>query len=201
MVITIHSYLLLLQTAAALAATLSAVHSVKAPLGQDRLRRSLRKKDMDNIPYDHDEPCYSIEDIEALQNRFRRFFDIDRDGKATHKEVANYLMKYDPAISKPAVDAFVASRDLNKNGVIDLIPDYLVAMSYPDSDPIRAREWFALEDANNDHIITKEDIEKIGARMGMSQDEIHDSMQYYALGDNNEDGKVTWEEYKILHGI
>ena len=66
-------------------------------------------------------------------------------------------------------------------------------MSYPDSDPIRTREWFALEDANNDHIITKEDIEKIGARMGMSQDEIHDSMQYYALGDNNEDGKITWE--------
>lgn len=51
--------------------------------------------------------------LSALQNRFRRFFDIDRDGKATHKEVANYLMKYDPAISKPAVDAFVASRDLN----------------------------------------------------------------------------------------
>lgn len=74
-------------------------------------------------------------------------------------------------------------------------------MSYPDSDPIRAREWFALEDANNDHIITKEDIEKIGARMGMSQDEIHDSMQYYALGDNNEDGKVTWEGRKFLFTV
>ncbi|XP_014786728.1 uncharacterized protein LOC106881037 [Octopus bimaculoides] len=133
-----------------------------------------------------------MDKIEALQERFHRFFDLNKDGRATKKEVTNYLMKYDPTVSKSLVEEFIASRDLNKNGMIDFIPEYILAVSHPEVNSMKAREWFTLEDANNDNIITKDDIEKIGLRMGMSDEEIRDSMSYYALGDENGDGKITW---------
>lgn len=198
-----HLMVLVFQAGIALTISLAAGTSIKVPSGIERLRKGLSKKSYSetNVPYEFEEPCYGMDKIEALQERFHRFFDLNKDGRATKKEVTNYLMKYDPTVSKSLVEEFIASRDLNKNGMIDFIPEYILAVSQPEVNSMKAREWFTLEDANNDNIITKDDIEKIGLRMGMSNEEIRDSMSYYALGDENGDGKITWSEYKILQGL
>ncbi|GAB1611187.1 uncharacterized protein LOC115231102 [Argonauta hians] len=162
---------------------------------------SKRSDSGSNIPYKEDVPCFGLHMLEGLQERFHRFFDANRDGKATKKEVAAYLRKFDPKISQSFVDEFVEVRDINLNGVIDLIPDYIMTMSEHETRLYILRDWFQLEDTNNDDIITKEDIEKIGVRLGLSDREIRDSLSYYALADENGDGKVTWTEYELFHKL
>ena len=55
---------------------------------------------------------------------------------------------------KSLFDKYVAGHD----NVVDFIPDYLSEMAQPTNSVGMAREWFYLEDANHDGVVSKQEL-------------------------------------------
>lgn len=95
----------------------------------------------------------------------------------------------------------VDKKDLNKNvpfliddGTVDFIPDYLSEISAPNYSVTMAKEWFELEDTNNDGYVSRDELVKIALNIGMSAREaIQTADGYYMIADANGDQKLNWK--------
>ncbi|KAK3698155.1 hypothetical protein RRG08_021666 [Elysia crispata] len=140
--------------------------------------------------------CVSIPRLEEMQHMFRNMVDHNADGKATPQEVRNFFQTF-KNVTDDTVAAFIARKDTNKNGVLDFVPDYVQSLNQ-DNSLEEAREWFFLLDTDDDSFITREELLNVAQKLGMSAE---DADMYYMSVDNNNDGKLSFDEYKKIHDI
>ncbi|KAL5004723.1 hypothetical protein ScPMuIL_018179 [Solemya velum] len=158
----------------------------------------IRKRQQDDVT--EQEACFSIPHLEALKHQFIDYIDKNGDGHASFEEVEDYLHNYNPEVNREQIDEFIARRDNDGNGVIDFIPDYIMEVSSPDYSQRTAKEWFNLEDVNQDGYVSKDELLKIALNVGMNMEEAEQTvLGYYMRADENGDGKLEWNEYKTLH--
>ncbi|RUS78887.1 hypothetical protein EGW08_013362 [Elysia chlorotica] len=140
--------------------------------------------------------CVSIPRLQEMQQQFRNMIDHNADGRATPEEVKNFLQKF-KNVTDESVAAFIARKDINRNGVVDFVPDYVQSLSQSNSMG-EARDWFFLMDSDDDGFITVDELREVAQRLGMSPD---DAAMYYMSEDRNHDGKLSFDEYKKTHGL
>jgi len=148
------------------------------------------------------EMCYTIPHLQALKSQFAEYIDSNGDEKASRDEILDYLQKYNPTTSQEQLDNFIRRRDMDGDGSVDFIPDYLMEVSSPDYDLKTAQEWFELEDTNGDNEVSARELMAIAVKVGMTKEEAKKAvLGYYMSADTNGDGKLSWEEYKPLFTI
>lgn len=146
------------------------------------------------------EVYFTVPQLQALKEQFRNYIDKNGDEKASFQEVYEYLQKYNPDISIKKVKDFMKRRDINGDGSVDFVPDYLLEVSSPDYAKNTAREWFELEDTNGDGLVSRDELIKIAVNVGMPREEAEQTaVGYYMSADRNGDGKLTWKEYSRLY--
>lgn len=145
------------------------------------------------------ESCASIQQLEVFQAQFHDSVDKNQDGKATFEEVKRYLAKYNPVIKDSEVERFIARRDVNGNGVIDFVPDYVAEVLSPTYSLNKAKEWFQLEDSNRDGLVSRDELLTIAMNIGMTPKQAAETVDlFYMTGDINGDGKLNWKEYSSV---
>lgn len=66
-------------------------------------------------------------------------------------------------------------------------------VSSPDYSQRTAKEWFNLEDVNQDGYVSKDELLKIALNVGMNMEEAEQTvLGYYMRADENGDGKLEW---------
>jgi Ca2+-binding EF-hand superfamily protein len=79
------------------------------------------------------------------------------------------------------------------DGSVNFIPDYLMEVSEPDYSTQTAREWFSLEDSNNDGFVSQDELIKIAVNIGMSMEEARQTaVGYYMSADMDGDNQLNW---------
>ncbi|KAL4219968.1 hypothetical protein ACF0H5_020379 [Mactra antiquata] len=178
------------------------VHNVSAYVVENLLdtRRLHKRQASDYITEAHpQEMCFTIDHLKALKDQFAGYIDSNGDERASKDEILTYLQHYKPTIKDDQVTDFIARRDKDGDGSVDFIPDYLMEVSSPNFDLNTAREWFDLEDTNGDGFVSRDELISIATRVGMPPEEAErTAMGYYMSADQNNDGQLSWEEYKPL---
>ncbi|XP_041347789.1 calmodulin-like protein 7 [Gigantopelta aegis] len=145
--------------------------------------------------------CMSIEYLTELKDRFSSQIDGNDDGKATYEEMLRHLRDYNPHVTAETVKKFIKRRDLNGNGVIEFVPEYIRNIVVPDNSEETAREWFALDDTNGDGYVTRDELLAITNHVGTPADRGELKVaSYYMSNDKNGDDKLSWDEYKTIYG-
>ncbi|XP_022288635.2 uncharacterized protein LOC111100809 [Crassostrea virginica] len=156
--------------------------------------RALRKRSHESYT-----ACASAQQLEVFQAQFYDSVDKNQDGKATFDEVKDYLAKYSPVIKDSEVEKFIARRDVNANGVIDFVPDYVTEVLSPSYGRNKAKEWFQLEDSNRDGVVSRSELIAIATNIGMSPKEAAETVDlFYMAGDQDGDGRLNWKEYSSV---
>ncbi|KAH9512660.1 Calcium-dependent protein kinase 3 [Bulinus truncatus] len=145
-------------------------------------------------------PCVTVPFLTELKERFVRWLDHNNDGQSTFDEVKNYIRRFKADVTDADVAAFIRRRDSNGNGAIDFVPEYIHDMAAPDNTLEGAKEWFHLQDTNDDGFVTEPELVKVAEAVGMSPDEALETVQgYYMSADQDKDGKLTIDEFKTLY--
>ncbi|XP_033760536.1 calmodulin-like [Pecten maximus] len=143
--------------------------------------------------------CFGLDQLEAYKDQFSTFIDHNNDGKASFDEIKHYLQKYNNKVTDDQVRSFLLRRDTNGDGEVDFIPDYLTEMATPNYSATTAREWFDLEDADQDGYVTKDELIAIARNIGMSPEKAEETANGYYMGaDTNGDRQLDWKEYSSL---
>ncbi|ESO98601.1 hypothetical protein LOTGIDRAFT_174135 [Lottia gigantea] len=146
------------------------------------------------------QPCISIHYLMVLKNQFQSRIDPNDDGKATFDEIRQFLRHYHSDVSPETINKFIERRDLNGNGVIELIPEYILDITTPDYTLGGAKEWFNLEDSNGDGKVSRQELETIAQNVGMSRQEAEFTVDtYYMTMDRDGDDSLSWNEYRALY--
>ncbi|XP_076453699.1 uncharacterized protein LOC143288914 [Babylonia areolata] len=146
-------------------------------------------------------PCLTVSFLTDLKRRFEERIDPDTDGKATENEVRHYLSHFNPALSDMQVQRFITRRDLNGNGQIDFIPEYVLDIATPDMTAEAAEEWFSLEDRDHDGFVSRQELQTIAQLLGMSPQQAKIGVSsYYMSVDKDGDDRLSFDEYKELYG-
>ncbi|KAK7090818.1 hypothetical protein V1264_010569 [Littorina saxatilis] len=146
-------------------------------------------------------PCLTVTFLTEMKGRFSDRIDPNDDGKATFKEVKSYLSNFNPAVSDAQVSGFITRRDLNGNGRIEFIPEYILDIATPDMTPEAAAEWFSLEDGDADGYVTRRELMRIAQHLGMTPQQADASVSsYYMSVDTDDDDRLSFDEYKVLYG-
>lgn len=146
-------------------------------------------------------PCLTVTFLTEMKGRFAERIDPNDDGKATFEEVKNYLKNFNPNVNDAQVSKFIRRRDMNGNGVIEFIPEYILDIATPDMTQEAAVEWFSLEDSDGDGYVTRRELMNIAQQLGMSPEQADASVSsYYMAMDTNGDDRLSFDEYKVLYG-
>ncbi|XP_062592323.1 uncharacterized protein LOC134253757 [Saccostrea cucullata] len=168
-------------------------HSLALPYSTHGLKTARKRN------YENDAGCVSIQQLEVFQSQFYNSVDKNQDGKASFEEVKDYLSKYNPVIKDSEIGKFINRRDINGNGIIDFIPDYISEVVSPSYGLSKAKEWFQLEDSNRDGFVSRSELIQIAINVGLSPRDARDTVDmFYMTGDKNGDGKLNWEEYSSV---
>ncbi|XP_076435649.1 neo-calmodulin-like [Babylonia areolata] len=145
-------------------------------------------------------PCLTVSFLTELKSRFNDRIDPNDDGKATASEVRQYLSKFNPQVSDEQVQSFIRKRDLNGNGIIEFVPEYIMDILSPDLTSDSAEEWFQLEDTDDDGFVSREELMSIAQRLGMSDEQAEESVaSYYMSVDEDGDDRLSFDEYRVLY--
>lgn len=139
--------------------------------------------------------CVSIPKLVADQNEFRSMVDHNADGKATPMEVKHFFQSFKD-VTDDTVTAFIARRDLNGNGVLDFVPDYVQSLSSGENTLDNAKEWFYLQDTNDDGFVSSDEVHNVAENLGVPPENFQ---SYYMAFDNNNDGKLSFDEFKLIY--
>nr|UTK45794.1 calmodulin-like protein [Crepidula fornicata] len=146
-------------------------------------------------------PCLTVPFLTDMKGRFADRIDPDDNGKASRGEIRQYLRHFNPEVREQQVTAFIQRRDLNGDGVINFIPEYVMDIATPDMTPEAAREWFDLEDTNRDGYVTRAELMTIAQQLGMTSQQADASVSsYYMSVDRDGDDRLDFDEYKVLYG-
>uniref|UniRef100_A0A0B7A2F0 EF-hand domain-containing protein n=1 Tax=Arion vulgaris TaxID=1028688 RepID=A0A0B7A2F0_9EUPU len=147
-----------------------------------------------------DVPCLSLPFLTVLKERFVRWLDKNNDGMSTFDEVKDHLRRFKPNVKDDAVESFIRRRDMNGNQAIDFVPEYVHDMSAPDYTIEGAKEWFHLQDTNDDGFVNEKELIAVAEAVGTSPLEAADTVQgYYMVADLDKDGKLSFDEFKTLY--
>ncbi|CAG5130357.1 unnamed protein product, partial [Candidula unifasciata] len=140
-----------------------------------------------------EEPCLTITFLTELKKRFVNSLDHNNDGTATFSEVKEYLQKFKPNVKDDAVSRFISRRDMNGNGAIDFVPEYVREMAGNDYTMAAAAEWYHLHDTNDDNIVTEKELINASKALGLTPQQAEEAVQgYYMAADENGDGKLSF---------
>lgn len=146
-------------------------------------------------------PCISVEYLTEIKDRFKTQIDRNNDGRATFQEMQRYLQDYNPNVREETVAAFIERRDMDGDGIIDFVPEFVKLFITTDHSIENAMEWFNLDDTDGDGYVTGRELMVITTHLGTPEDQARDQVQgYYLSNDKNGDGKLDWDEYKVIYG-
>ena len=124
------------------------------------------------------------------------FFDKDKSGKISSKELSSMLGQLGHVISDTELNDLIDTVDKNHNGSID-IDEFMALIKNKSSNGKVDEEMidaFRMFDLNGDGFISKQELSKVMKGLGekLSDKEIDDLLKEWDL---NKDGKIDYNEF------